>query len=132
MQMSHVINFAKCWYAPKEVEIVTFSDAAYNIVSTKTHGQTGLIIRLRYREDNHSTRYHLIHWASRKQRRVSHCSYGAEILAAADADDEGFMIKSIVQALNPNVAIKSTLLVDSKGLFDTITTLHENKEYRLR
>lgn len=77
--------------------------------------------------------YHLIDWASLKQRRVSYSSYGAEILACTEADDRGFNMKMALQSITQdNKRIPHVLNIDSKGLYDTITTLHEGREYRLR
>lgn len=46
---------------------------------------------------------YLIDWASTNQRRVSHSSYGAEILACSDADDRGFYLKqSFTEILGRN------------------------------
>lgn len=76
--------------------------------------------------------FHAIDWASCKKRRDSYSSYGAEILACADADDRGFYVKQTIQSIFNEKKIKHELSVDLKGLFDTIKTLHEGKEYRLR
>lgn len=46
-------------------------------------------------------------------------------MACIDADDREYHFKSTLRSAN-------VLLVDSLGLFDTITTLHEGKDYRLR
>ena len=114
-------------------EVVTFSDASFGITPNKTYGQTGIISGIRYRTDlGDATSFHLIDWNSSKQRRVTYSSYGSEILACADADDRGFNIKSALCSLFPKIHFKHVINVDSKALFDTITTLHEGKEYRLR
>jgi len=76
--------------------------------------------------------YHVIDWSSHKQRRVSHSSYGAEILACADSDDRGYHLRSSLRSFDTQCGIKHCLHVDSRGLYDTVTTLHEGKEYRLR
>jgi len=82
--------------------------------------------------ENQERVFHAIDWASTKQRRVSHSSYGAEILACSDADDRGFYLKQSINCINKNDNIKHVLHVDSMGLFDTISALHDDKEYRLR
>lgn len=41
-------------------------------------------------------------------------------------------MKVSFHSLFPNRPIRHEILVDSRALFDTITTLHECKEYRLR
>ena len=76
--------------------------------------------------------YHLLDWCSNKQKRVSYSPYGAEILACADADDRGFYLKYGIRCIFPKTEIGNELLTDSKCLYDTITTLHEGRDYRLR
>lgn len=76
--------------------------------------------------------FHIIDWESSKQRRVSHSSYGAEILACTDVDDRGYGIKEALSSIFQNQTFKPKLNVDSKGVYDTITTLHEGRDYRLR
>lgn len=73
-----------------------------------------------------------MNWSCSKQRRISHSSYGAEIITCADADNRGYYIKKEVQTILPEVRIRHELNVDSRGLYDTITKLHEGKEYRMR
>ena len=116
-----------------EATIESFSDAAFNISRAKQYGQTGLIVGLRYLVKGRTDAiYHVVDWASRKQRRVCHSSYGAEILACADADDRGYNLKMAMASLFPAKTFRHILHVDSKGLYDTITTLHEGRDYRLR
>lgn len=115
----------------EQVTYCTFSDASHP--NDRDYGQTGIIAGFRITNELDSrTIFHPIDWTSHKQRRVSYSSYGAEILAAATADDRGFYFKDAVNRLFPHVTIKHELFVDSKCLFDTITTLHESTEYRLR
>ena len=76
--------------------------------------------------------FHLIDWFSQKHRRVSHSAYGAEILAATSADDRGFYHKSAINALFPGSMVKHELNFYSKGLWDTIITLHDGRKFRLR
>lgn len=113
-----------------EIDISTLSDASHNGPSS-THGQTGIISGLRIVTKD-GIMYHPIMWSSHKQKRISYSSYGAEILAAADGDDRGYHLKEIIRILFPKKALKHQLLVDSKSLFETITTLHQTGDYRLR
>lgn len=114
-----------------KVNVFTFADASYNIAAGLEYGQTGIIVGLTVPTPAGDA-FHLIEWSSQKQRRISHSSYGAEILACADGDDRGFHVKSCVSELHRDKAVEHTLHVDSRGLFDTITTLHNGREYRLR
>jgi len=115
------------------VEVVTFSDAAFNISPGHLYGQTGFVsgIRLRSTKGDAST-FHMIDWGSNKQRWVRYSSYDAEILACTDADDRGYGIKQALTSISPRDRFPHILHVNSRGLFDTITTLHEGREYRLR
>ena len=110
----------------------TFSDASFNITARKSYGQTGLVSGVRTTMQDGSELFHILDWVSTKQRRISHSSYGAEILACAEGDDRGFYLKMGINSLFPKVKMRNEILVDSMGLFDTITTLHEGNEYRLR
>ena len=74
----------------------------------------------------------MLDWSSSKQHRVSNSSYGAEKLACAEADDRGFYITMCLRSIFPKKCFRHMILVDSKGLYDTISTLHEGREYRLR
>ena len=115
----------------ESVTYCTFSDASHP--NNCDYGQTGIFAGLRITSKTHGrTIFHPIDWTSHKQHRVSYSSYGAEILAAATADDRGFYFKDSINRLFPHVLTKHELFLDSKCLFDTITTLHESHEYRLR
>ena len=114
-----------------QVTYCTFSDASHP--NDRDYGQTGIISGLRITNKiNDRTIFHPVDWTSHKQHRVSYSSYGAEILATASADDRGFYFKESINRLFPHAKIKHELFVDSKCLFDTITTLHDSSEYRLR
>lgn len=68
-----------------------------------------------------------------KRKRISYSSYGAEILGCTGAHGRGFNFKMAMPSVSHGTAhIPNVLNIDSKGLYDTITTLDEGKEYRLR
>lgn len=118
-----------------KVVVTTFSDAAFNISQSATYGQTGIVCGIRFvagGDDEQHDVYHLIDWASLRQRRVCYSSYGAEILACTEADDRGYNLKMGMMSLFPGQVFTHELNVDSKGLYDTVTTLHEGRDYRLR
>eukprot|EP00737_Agarophyton_chilense_P002296 gb/GEZJ01002606.1/.p2 GENE.gb/GEZJ01002606.1/~~gb/GEZJ01002606.1/.p2 ORF type:complete len:228 (+),score=26.32 gb/GEZJ01002606.1/:1554-2237(+) len=132
-RLQPVITFRRQSSLVTDVEIVTFSGAAFNVAATQMYGQTGLVTGLRYRtEDGDATTYYLIDLSGSKQRRASYSSYGAEILSCTDVDDRGFHIKSAMKYITPEDNFRHILHVESKGPFDTTTTLHEGKDYRLR
>jgi len=128
-----VVTFRRPIAPISSVEVVTFSDAAFNISPGHLYGQTGFGsgIRLRSTKGDPST-FHMIDWGSNKQRWVRYSSYDAEILACTDADDRGYGIKQALTSISPRDRFPHILHVNSRGLFDTITTLHEGREYRLR
>lgn len=116
---------------PSSTDIIvkTYSDAARNVSKHMSYVQTGLITTLVFQN---CQVMHPIDWSSCKQKRVCYSSYGAEILTCTDADDRGFYVKNACQAIYFDRMITHQVVVDSKGLFDTLTTLHEGKDYRLR
>lgn len=111
------------------MNVCSFSDAAFNITACQSYGQPGKITGLVFDLDGERPRiFHPIDWTSSKKRRVSHSPYSAEILACSEADERGYYIKQAVQSTFPEKKVKHELNVDSKGLYDTITTLHEGRE----
>lgn len=116
----------------KPVLVCTFSDASFNQNSAKDYGKYGIITGLRIVTDQASEKFHALDWSSHKQRRVSYSAYGAEILACADGDDCGFYFKTAPNSMYTESDTRNELLVDSRCLYDTITTLHEGNDYRLR
>lgn len=116
----------------RSVRLASFSDASHGPID-EVYGQTGFVSGILIeQEDVHEALYHAVAWSSHKQSRVSYSSYGAEILAAADADDRGFAIKCALAEMFPSRPVPHELLIDSKSLFETITTLQNSGDYRLR
>ena len=115
-----------------EVIVCSFADASFNHSDMTGYGQTGLVTGLRIKLKDGMDFYHALDWTSSKQKRVSYSPYGAEVLACADADDRGYYLKTGLASLFPNTKIRSELSIDSRCLYDTITTLHEGRDYRLR
>lgn len=114
------------------VIISTLSDASHG-ASDEIYGQSGVLCGLKITNATNSAPFfHAVSWTSHKQRRVTYSSFGAEILAAASGDDRGFDFKMSLSSLFPQKPVKHQLLIDSKALFETITTLHQTDDYRLR
>lgn len=112
---------------------ITVCSFSFNITTCQSYGHTETITRLAFDVNRGRWRiFNAINWTSCKQRRVSYSSFGAEILACAEADDRGFYVKQAIQSIFDDLKVRHELNVDSKGLYDMITTLHEGKEYRLR
>lgn len=83
-------------------ELVSFSDASFNISGSQQYGQTEFVSGIRYQTDEgEAMTYHLIDWARAHQRRVSYSSYGAEILGCTETDYKGFHTKITLQCLGP-------------------------------
>lgn len=115
----------------RNVEVVTFADACFHKAAGLEYGQTGVVVGIVVPSEA-GRFYHVIVWMSQKQRRISHYFYGAEIIACADGADHGFNVKNCVRKLAKGRQVEHNLHVNSKGLFDTITTLHNEREYMLR
>lgn len=114
------------------IRIVSLSDAAHGGTDS-IYGQTGIICRIAIKSPGSpDVIYHPLGWTSYKQKSVSYSALGAEILAAADADDRGYDLNLSLQAILRDREVKHKLYVDARALFYTITTLHEPREYRLR
>lgn len=66
--------------------------------------------------------FHPIPWSSTKQRKVSYSFFEAEILAATQADDRGYYYTTAFQFLLPKSKLQHLLIVDSRAVYDTMTT----------
>lgn len=75
------------------MDVLKFADAYFNITAGLEYGQTGFIVGVTI-ESPEGPFYHLMDWMSRKQRRISHSSYGTEILVCADGDGRGLHINN--------------------------------------
>lgn len=131
MDLKATIRFNNVTASEKR-RILTFSDASFNISSKQVYGQTGVIKGIAVNNEHGFPNFYPIDWASAKQRRVTHSSYGAEILACAEGDDRGYNLKSILESVGKEWCMDHEMVVDSKSLYDTISKLHEGKDYRLR
>ena len=108
---------------------LAFSDASQGKTS---YGQTGYIGGI-YVQAPQASHFYAIDWQSSKQARVSFSSVGAEILAAAESADRASLIAHCIQDIfRSSTSLPLLLTVDSHGLYSTITTLHEGRDYRLR
>jgi Reverse transcriptase (RNA-dependent DNA polymerase) len=109
--------------------VLAFSDAAH----LGSYGQGGYLAGLRIELHSGKVIWHLVDWHSSKLQRVAFSSTGAEILAAATAADRRLALKENYRefARNPS-SILYEITVDRKGLVNTMSTLHDGKDYRLR
>ena len=106
--------------------LLTFSDASQG---KSSYGQTGYVSGLLLPDNS----YQITDWHSSKQNHISFSSMGAEIIAAAESADRSILLSFALQRIVdfPD-RLPLILTIDSHGLYSTITTLHEGKDYRLR
>lgn len=112
------------------VTLCTFADAAFPKIAGSLYGQTGIISGLVLGEGS-AAAFHPLSWSSHKQSRVARSSSAAEILAIVEAEEFGATLCIALEKISGR-RVPHQLIVDSKSLFDTITTQHESKDFRLR
>lgn len=134
-KMDAVVKFAAPPARVRSASVLGFSDASFNVIGGSSYGQSGylsgLLLRPALFENVPSSEdcvFHVYDWFSSKQRRVVYSSFGAEILACANADNRLYGLKMGLCTLLDE-GMTSELLVDSKGLFTCITTLSDQREY---
>ena len=123
-----------CYHSPankldlcdSNVSVFAFSDAS---TGNTPYGQTGYISGLLLpTRGKHA--FYVLDWHSSKQIRVSFSSVGAEILATAESANRSILLKDFLKDILQIFPL--TMVVDSFGLYSTITTLHEGRDYLLR
>jgi hypothetical protein len=109
--------------------VLAYSDAAHS----GTHGQGGFLAGLCIHQLDETMLLFITDCHSASLKRVALSSTCAEILAAASAADRGLALTSIVRqfASSPKKIIFE-LTLDSRGALDTMSTLHEGRDFRLR
>ena len=110
--------------------ISVFADAAFPKIDSGPYGQTGYICGIVLGEGPQAA-FHPIAWTSHKQKRVCRSSSAAEILSIAEADDFGAAIKCAIHRIMDS-PMPLHLNIDSRSLWDHMTTQHENQDFRLR
>ena len=119
--------------SPKQkscLSLCAFADAAFPKVDGGIHGQTGIFCGLVLGSGPEAA-LHPISWSSHKQTRVCRSSSAAEIMAIAEAEEVGSALRIAIERVCDR-EVPFELNVDSRSLFDTITTQHESKDFRLR
>lgn len=71
------------------IEIWKFSNASFNIAAGRDYGKAGILTKLKVEGKVVESVFQVVDWAITKKRRVSHSSYGAEILECSNANDRG-------------------------------------------
>lgn len=80
---------------------------------------------------HHDNIVHPFDRSSSKQRRVCYSSYDAKILESKFADEKGFNVNFVSSSALPDLDVLRQLFVNSKDIFDTLSTLHKGNDYRL-
>ena len=75
--------------------------------------------------------FHTLGWTSRKSKRPVGSIGSAETIAAVIAIDEGKLLCRSIRSLI-NVEVKLRICVDSKDLWDSLTTCHEPTEKSIK
>jgi hypothetical protein len=76
--------------------------------------------------------YFITDWHSESLKRVAFSSTDAKILAAANAADRGLALTAIGNFASAPKNVLFELTLDSRGTLDTMATLHEGGDFRLR
>jgi hypothetical protein len=111
------------------VSVFAYSDAAHS----RTYVQGGYLAGLCIHQLDGTMLYFITDWHSASLKRVAFSSIDAEILAAANAADRGLTFTVIARQFDSapkNVLFVMTL--DCRGTLDTMATLHEGIDFRLR
>lgn len=111
--------------------VSSFPDCRSIISRWQSYGQGGLVTCIVFSLKTERPMIHLLRdWCSSNQRRVCHSFCSLETGTWIYLDDRWFYIKltlhSVVERPENN-----ELNVNSKWFYDTITTLHEDKDLRL-
>jgi hypothetical protein len=111
------------------VSVLAYSDA----VHSGTYGQGGNISGLCIHQLDGTMLYFVTDWHSASLKRVAFSSTGAENLATAIAADRGLALTAIVrQFASAPKDVLFELTLDSRGTLDTMATLHDERDFRLR
>ena len=110
--------------------LTAFTDAAFPKIDGSIDAQTGILCGLVIGEGPHAA-FHPIAWTSHKQKRICRSASAAEIMSIAEAVDFGYAVRTAVEKIAGRT-LTFELNVDSRSLFEAITTQHESKDFRLR
>ena len=119
----------------ENIKIVFFSDASVGNLFSESGSQTdsgrGYLIFI-----SNGKTANLVDWSSRKVKRVVHSAFGAETLACSDGMGAAIYVRQILSEIlygNPKMrVIPIEGFIDSKQLYDQITSTKQCEEKRLR
>eukprot|EP00178_Gracilaria_changii_P027963 TRINITY_DN936_c0_g2_i2.p1 TRINITY_DN936_c0_g2~~TRINITY_DN936_c0_g2_i2.p1 ORF type:complete len:399 (+),score=36.11 TRINITY_DN936_c0_g2_i2:473-1669(+) len=109
------------------VSVLVFADAS----RTMDHGQLGFVAGLMFGKFEEGSVFHPISWSSHKSRRPVKSIGSAETLAAGEAIDKGKVLTNAFHKLL-NVEVDLLVVVDSKDLFDTLSTCRNATDRSIR
>lgn len=116
--------------------IDSFSDSSFNISTAWSYGQNSFVACIAHQQQGSTAlEYRVVDWNSSKERRICYSFYGSEILAYGDANYSSFNFRQSHWSLFGTTkmgSIRSTLYVDNKGLYDTLSTTHESDAHQMR
>lgn len=102
-----------------------FLGTAFNILSAQSYGQNDILKEILFIETNS---IHLVYIridrSSIAKRSGLYSSHGAKILASTDADDYRYHMKMPFVSMYLSFQIRHTAHLNSKGLYNVITTIH--------
>lgn len=79
--MDPVILYKKPHFEITPTEVCPYSYAAFNLMSSKDHGQTCILLGLMLKTTRRENIFYFMDWISSKQWRVSHSAYRAKLIA---------------------------------------------------
>lgn len=82
------IKYNKSSEGLQNMEFLLFSDSSFNISAGRNYGHIGVVTGIQTVDKYGQNIFLLMDWASKKQKRVSHSSYRAEILACVETDTD--------------------------------------------
>lgn len=132
MGLDPVLPFPALTVEKGTAMIVSLSDASMGENSLSTV-KRGMSQEFSYRKSMDRGKYSTVlvgRVVRKREFRIRH--FGEEIIAAAYIDEIGIDLRQTYRVIFPHCHIRHEMIGDFKALFDTITTLHEGREYRRR
>ena len=107
------------------LQLIVFTDASF-ANNQNLSSQIGYVICLA----NASNRANIIHWSSKKCRRVTRSVLALELYAMVHGFDSGAVIKATVEKIL-STTVPMTICTDSKSLYECLVKLGSTQEKRL-
>ena len=113
-----------------EAKVCTFADASFPKANDSLYGQSGIVSGLVLGTSPEAA-FHPLAWSSRKQTRVCRSATAAEILAIHEGEELGSLLCAALHRVCGR-RIPHELNIDSRSLYEAMSTQHELKDFRLR